>query len=180
MSPTPGRVFGLLAEFGEQDALLDAARKVRAAGYEHVDAYTPYPVEDLSDELGFRTTRVPLLVLLGGILGAAGGFLLQYWLNVLDYPINVGGRPLNSIPSWIIITFELTILTAALFAVLGMLALNGLPRPHHPVFNVPEFALASTNRFFLSIEATDPRFDLRVTREFLEGLAPKGVWDIEP
>jgi hypothetical protein len=180
MSATPRGIYGILAEFGEPDALLEAARKVRAAGYQNVDAYTPYPVEDLSDALGFRTTRVPLLVLVGGVLGAAGGYLLQYWLNVIDYPINIGGRPLNSVPAWIIITFELTILTAALFAVLGMLALNGLPRPHHPVFNVPEFALASTNRFFLSIEATDPRFDARLTREFLEGLAPKGVWDIEP
>jgi hypothetical protein len=170
---------GLLAEFGDQEALLDAARRVRVQGYSFVDAYTPYPVEGLAEELGFRTTRVPLVVLVGGILGACGGYFLQVWLNVLDYPINVGGRPLNSIPSWIIVTFELTILTAALFAVLGMLALNGLPRPHHPVFNVPEFALASTNRFFLAVEARDPRFDPRSTREFLEGLGPKGVWDVE-
>ncbi|HVR85356.1 MAG TPA: DUF3341 domain-containing protein, partial [Planctomycetota bacterium] len=111
-------------------------------------------------------------------LGGASGYFLQYWLNVLDYPIDVGGRPLNSIPSWIIITFELTILTAALSAVLGMLALNGLPMPHHPVFNVPEFALASTNRFFLATEAKDPRFDPNETRRLIEGLGPKGVWDI--
>ena len=170
---------GLLAEFGDQDTLLSAARKTRAAGYEKLDAYTPYPVEDLAEVLGFRKSRVPLVVFVGGILGATGGYLLQYWLNVLSYPINVGGRPINSIPSWIIVTFELTILTAAIFALLGMLALNGLPRPNHPVFNVPEFALASTNRFFLAIEAADPRFDARQTREFLEGLGPKGVWDIE-
>ncbi len=170
---------GLLAEFGGQDALLEAARRVRAEGYAAVDAYTPYPVEGLAEVLGFRSTRVPLVVLVGGILGASGGYFLQYWLNVLDYPINVGGRPLNSIPSWIIVTFEMTILVAALFAVLGMLALNGLPRPYHPVFNVPEFALASTNRFFLAVEARDPRFDSRATREFLESLGPKGVWDVE-
>jgi hypothetical protein len=170
---------GLLAEFGDQEALLDAARRVRVQGYTFMDAYTPYPVEGLAEELGFRTTRVPLVVLIGGLLGASGGYFLQVWLNVLDYPINVGGRPLNSIPSWIIVTFELTILCAALFAVLGMLALNGLPRPYHPVFNVPEFALASTNRFFLAVEARDPRFDARSTREFLESLGPKGVWDVE-
>ena len=179
MTPTRGKLFGLLAEFGDQEALLEATRRVRAAGYTKLDAYTPYPVEDLAEELGFHTTRVPLLVLVGGILGALGGFLLQYWLNVLDYPINVGGRPLNSIPSWIIVTFELTILSAAIFAVLGMLALNRLPMPHHPVFNVPEFALASTNRFFLAVEAEDPRYDSRATRELLESLGPKGVWDID-
>jgi hypothetical protein len=170
---------GLLAEFGDQDALLEAARRIRATGYTFVDAYTPYPVDGLAEELGFRTTRVPLVVLVGGILGAVGGYFLQYWLNVLNYPINVGGRPLNSIPAWVIVTFELTILTAAIFAVFGMLALNGLPRPYHPVFNVPEFALASTNRFFFAVDARDPRFDPKDTRRFLESLGPKGVWDVE-
>jgi hypothetical protein len=172
-------LFGLLAEFGDENALVAATRKVREAGYTNLDAYTPYPVEGLAEALGFHRSRVPLVVLAGGILGAAGGYFLQYWLNVLDYPINVGGRPLNSIPSWIIVTFELTILSAALFAVLGMLALNGLPRPNHPVFNVPEFALASTNRFFLAVEASDARFDSRATREFLESLGTKGVWDVD-
>jgi hypothetical protein len=178
MTAKRGELFGLLAEFGDQDALVSATRRVRAAGYTKLDAYTPYPVEDLAEALGFHRSRVPLVVLVGGALGAAGGYFLQYWLNVVDYPINVGGRPLNSIPSWIIVTFELTILTAALFAVLGMLALNGLPRPHHPVFNVPEFALASTNRFFLAVEASDPRFEARATRELLESLGSKGVWDV--
>jgi hypothetical protein len=176
---TRGEPFGLLAEFGDQDALVLATRKVREAGYTKLDAYTPYPVEGLAEALGFQRSRVPLVVLAGGILGAAGGYFLQYWLNVLDYPLNVGGRPLNSIPSWIIVTFEMTILSAALFAVLGMLALNGLPRPNHPVFNVPEFALASTNRFFLAVEASDPRFESRATREFLESLGTKGVWDVD-
>ena len=179
MTASSGRPYGLLAEFGDPHALLQAAAKVRAEGYRNLDAYTPYPVEGLAEELGFRRTRVPLVVLTGGVLGAVGGYLLQYGLNVVDYPINVGGRPINSIPSWVIVTFELTILTAALFAVLGMLALNGLPRPHHPVFNVPDFALASTNRFFLAVEASDPRFDAVLTRAFLERLGPKGVWDIE-
>lgn len=172
------QLHGLLAEFGDERALVEAVRRIRAAGYVEVDAYTPYPVEGLAEELGFHTTRVPLVVLAGGIMGAGSGYFLQYWLNVLDYPINVGGRPLNSIPSWIIVTFELTILVGALFAVLGMLALNGLPRPNHPVFSVPEFALASTNRFFLAAEAKDPRFDPYETRKFIEGLSPKGVWDI--
>jgi hypothetical protein len=173
------RLFGLLVEFGNQEALLEATRRIRASGYEKLDAYTPYPVEGLAEELGFRSTKVPLVVLTGGILGGGGGYFLQYWLNVLDYPLNVGGRPVNSIPSWVIVTFELTILTAAIFAVLGMLALNRLPMPHHPVFNVPEFALASTNRFFLAVEAADPRFDPEGTRDFLSSLGPKGVWDIE-
>lgn len=178
MSGDSTRLYGLLAEFGDQDALLQAARRARAEGYSRLDAYTPYPVEGLAEELGFRTTRVPLVVLIGGILGAVGGYFLQVWLNVWSYPLNVGGRPLNSIPSWIIVTFELTILCAALFAVLGMLALNGLPMPYHPVFNVPEFALASTNRFFLVIEAADTRFDRLLTREFVGRLGPKGVWDV--
>jgi hypothetical protein len=174
------RTYGLLAEFGDQDRLLEAARRARAAGYTRMDAYTPYPVEGLAEALGFERTRVPLLVLLGGILGGAGGYGLQYWLNVRNYPINIGGRPLNSIPSWIIVTFEMTILGAALFAVLGMLALNRLPMPHHPVFGVPEFELATTNRFFLAIEASDPRFEAEIVSEFLETLNPKGVWPIEP
>jgi hypothetical protein len=178
MSVTPPGLHGLLAEFGDQDRLLEAARRSRAAGYTYLDAYTPYPVEGLAEALGFETTRVPLLVLLGGLLGGSGGFGLQVWLNVVDYPINIGGRPLNSIPSWIIVTFEMTILGASLFAVLGMLALNRLPMPHHPVFGVPEFALATTSRLFLAIDAKDPRFDVGSAREFLESLGPKGVWDI--
>ena len=179
MTERPPRLTGVLAEFGEEERLLHAARRARAAGYTRMDAYTPYPVEGLAEALGFEKTRVPLLVLVGGILGGLGGYGLQVWLNYWNYPINVGGRPINSIPSWIIVTFELTILGAAVFAVLGMLGLNRLPMPHHPVFSVPEFALATTNRFFLAIEAEDPRFDLGQVREFLQNLGPKGVWDIE-
>lgn len=171
--------YGQLAEFGDQERLLLAARRVRSAGYTRIDAFTPYPVEGLAEALGMETTRVPLLVLLGGLLGGAGGYGLQVWLNVWNYPINIGGRTLNSIPSWIIVTFEMTILGAALFAVLGMLALNRLPMPHHPVFGVPEFALATTNRFFLVIEAADPRYEARAARELLESLEAKGVWDID-
>ena len=144
-----------------------------------MDAYTPFPVEGLSEAIGFHKTRVPLIVLVGGIIGCVGGFLLQYWVAVIDYPLNVGGRPLNSWPSFIPVTFELTILFAALSAFLGVLALNGLPMPYHPVFNVEQFQLASRNRFFLCIEAADPRFDRDATRRFLEAMGPQGVYDVE-
>lgn len=174
-----GDVYGLLAEFGDPESILEAVRRAREAGYRRMDAFTPFPVEGLSEELGFHRSAVPAVVLTGGLIGAVGGYLLQYWLNVLDYPINVGGRPLHSAPMFVIVAFELTILAAALFAVLGMLALNKLPMPYHPVFNVPDFALASTNRFFLAIEAADGRFDPVGTREFLQALGPKGVWDVE-
>lgn len=174
-----GDFYGLLAEFGDPDSLLVAARRARQAGYERLDAFSPFPIEGLAEELGFRRTAVPLVVLVGGVLGATGGYLLQYYLSVVDYPINVGGRPLHSVPMFVIVTFELTILVAALFAVLGMLALNRLPMPYHPVFNVADFALASTNRFFLVIEAADPKFEAARTRDFLRELAPKEVWDVE-
>lgn len=174
-----GDFYGLLAEFGDPDSLLVAARRARQAGYERLDAFSPFPIEGLAEELGFRRTAVPLVVLVGGVLGATGGYLLQYYLSVVDYPINVGGRPLHSVPMFVIVTFELTILVAALFAVLGMLALNRLPMPYHPVFNVADFALASTNRFFLVIEAADPKFEAARTRDFLRELAPKEVLDVE-
>ena len=145
-----------------------------------MDAYSPFPVEGLAEALGFHRTRVPLIVLTGGILGCLGGFFLQYWLAVIDYPINVGGRPLNSWPSFIPVTFELTILIAALSAFFGVLALNGLPMPYHPVFNVERFELASRNRFFLLIEAADPRFDSAGTRRFLENIGSHGVYEVEP
>ena len=138
----PG-LYGLMAEFEAPEALLEAARRAYVTGYRHMDAYSPFPVEGLAAAIGFQRTQLPLVVLLGGIIGGVGGFLLQYYAAVIDYPLNVGGRPLNSWPAFIPVTFELTILMAALFAVLGMLALNGLPMPYHPVFNVPRFALAS-------------------------------------
>ena len=174
-----GEFYGYLAEFGDPESLLSAVRRIRRAGYDRIDAFTPFPVEGLAEELGFRNTAVPKLVFAGGVLGAVGGYLLQYGFNVVGYPINVGGRPLHSIPMFLIITFELTILVAALFAVLGMLALNQLPMPYHPVFNVPEFALASTDRFFVVLEAADPRFERDSAREFLQGLAPKNLWDVD-
>src|SRR5687768_15411297 len=144
-----------------------------------MDAYTPFPVEHLAEELGFHRTYLPLIVLIGGVLGCAAGFGLQYWISVIDYPLNVGGRPLNSWPAFIPVTFETTILTAALFAVFGMLALNGLPKPFHPLFNSSRFALATRNRFFLCIEAIDRKFDREATSRFLEAMNPKGVTIVE-
>ena len=171
-------IYGLLAEFDSVQGLLSATRRAYEEGYRHMDAYSPFPVEGLADALGFHKTRMPALVLLGGILGGSGGYLMLYYSAVISYPINVGGRPFHSWPAFIPITFELTILVAALFAVFGMLALNGLPMPYHPVFNVPRFALASRDRFFLCIEATDPRFDRQGTEGFLRGLQPQHVAEV--
>lgn len=172
-------IYGLLAEFDSAEALLVATRQAYEKGYRKMDAYAPFPVEGLSEALGFHRTRLPLLVFIGGVLGCVGGYSLQYYTSVIDYPLNVGGRPLHSWPAFIPITFEMTILVAGLFAVLGMLALNGLPMPYHPVFNVERFALATRDRFFLCIEATDPLFDREQTRKFLEGLQSRGVFDVE-
>ena len=169
-------LYGLLAEFRDTGALLRAAREMTGRGYRSVEAYTPFPVEGLSEALGFERTRMPLVVLIGALLGCALGYGMQWWTSVVDYPLNVGGRPLNSWPAFVPVTFELTILVASLFAVLGMLGLNGLPMPYHPVFNVQSFAArASRDRFFLCIEAQDPRFDLDGTRRFLETLGPQEV-----
>ena len=173
------RYYGLMAEFDTPTAIVAAARRAYEEGYRQMDTYTPFPVEGLAEELHLHRTRVPLIVLLGGLAGCLGGYFLQYWIMAIYWPVNVGGRPLNSWPMFIPVTFELTVLVAALSAVLGMLALNGLPHPYHPVFNVPRFALASQDRFFLCIEASDPRFDRAATRYFLEGLAPQEVSDVE-
>ena len=174
------KVHGLMAEFADPKALVHAAERTHAAGYRRVDAYSPFPIEELHHALGSPPTRLPLIVLIGGLVGCLGGFFLQYWTMAVSYPINVGGRPLNSWPSFIPVTFECTILLASLSAVLGMLALNGLPMPYHPVFNVDRFALASRNRFFLCIESEDKQFDLDRTRQFLESLGPREVSTVEP
>jgi hypothetical protein len=171
MKPTT-EIHGLMAEFLTARALLDAARRANLAGYREMDAYTPYPIEGLSAELGMPRTRIPMIVLVCGIVGASVGFMMQYWTMVIDYPFNSGGKPLNSWPAFIPIAFEVFILIASFGALLAMLLLNGLPHPHHPVFNVPRFARASQDRFFLCIEATDPRFDRRETAAFLMSLAP--------
>jgi hypothetical protein len=171
-------IYGLLAEFDNPTGLLAGVRASRQAGYRRMDAYTPFPVEGLAEAMDFHHSRVPLIILLGGVVGCIGGFFMQYWIAAISYPINVGGRPLDSWPLFIPVTFELTILCASLAAVVGMLALNGLPMPYHPLFNVPRFALASRDRFFLCLEATDPRFDRHQTRQFLVELGPREVHEV--
>jgi len=172
-------IFGLLAEFVHPEEVVEAASKAFEAGYRQLDAYSPYPVDGLAEACGFTKNRVAPITLIGGLVGGFGGFFMQWFSAVVHYPINVGGRPLNSWPSFIPITFEMTVLFATLFGVVGMLLLNGLPRLHHPVFHVPRFELASRSRFFLSIQATDPKFELSATREFLQSLNPQGV-DVVP
>jgi hypothetical protein len=171
-------LYGVLAEFAEPAELVKATRAAREAGYTRMDAYTPFPVEGLAEALGFRRTRVPLLVFLGGLFGCVSGYLMQYWCAGVGYPLDIGGRPYNSWPAFIPVTFEMTILCAALTAVVGMLFLNGLPMPYHPTFNVPRFALASRDRFFLCIEARDPKFNREQTRQFLSGLHPRELSDV--
>jgi hypothetical protein len=169
--------FGVLAEFADTAALLRAIEAARAAGYTRMEAYTPLPVHEVWQALGHKS-RLPQIVLAGGLLGACVGFGMQYFSSVVHYPMNVGGRPYNSWPSFVVITFEMTILFAALSAVLGMLALNGLPRPHHPVFSVPEFAGASRDRFFLLILHYDPLFERVAARELLAGLEPLSLSEV--
>src|SRR5438046_8260309 len=175
MATTSATVYGLLAEFDDPNALVAATQQAHHEGYRRMDAYSPFPIEELHEALGGHHTRLPLIVLVGGLVGCIGGYSLEYWVSAMAYPINVGGRPLHSWPAFIPVTFECTILAAALSAVVGMLALNGLPMPYHPVFNVPRFALASRNRFFLCIEATDTKFDLEATRQFLQSLGAREV-----
>jgi len=174
------RVYGLMAEFEDATALVAATERAHAAGYRRMDAYSPFPIEELHHAMGSPHSKLPLIVLIGGIVGCLGGFFLQYWASAIAYPVNVGGRPLNSWPAFIPVTFECTILVAALSAVLGMLGLNGLPMPYHPVFNVARFAEhASQDRFFLAIEATDPKFSHAATRAFLQGLGAREINDVE-
>ena len=168
-------IYGLVAEFDNPTELVAAIRRVREEGYRKFDAYTPFPIEEVAEAMHVHDRRLPLIVLLGGIAGGLGGYSLQYWCSTIAYPINIGGRPLHSWPAFIPITFETTVLVAAISAVLGMLALNGLPMPYHPLFNVPRFALATRDQFFLCIEAIDPRFDVHETRRFLETLHPLEV-----
>ncbi|MBV9008014.1 MAG: DUF3341 domain-containing protein [Verrucomicrobia bacterium] len=168
-----------MAEFTQPEQLLSAAQRAYAAGYRKLDAYTPYSVEGLAEAIGFCKTRVPLVTLIGGIIGALTAYVMQWYSAARDYPLNVGGRPLHSWPAFVPITFELTVLFAALAAFIGMLWMNGLPRPYHPVFNAPEFKLASQTRFFLCIEANDPRFNIDEARQFLQGLNPINVSEVE-
>lgn len=181
MTAPAGRHFlhGLLAEFETPGDLIAAARRAREAGYRRMDAYTPYPIHELTEALALPRTKLPVIVLIGGALGCATALAMQWFASAVHYPLNVGGRPLASWPSFIPITFELTVLFAAIAAVFGMLGLNGLPMPYHPVFNVPRFALASRDRFFLAIESRDPQFDLAKTAEFLKGLGAREVSEVE-
>jgi hypothetical protein len=171
--------FGLLAEFQGPHELVEAARRVRSEGYREVDAFTPYPVEELSEALHLGRSHIPKIVLAGGIVGALGGYGLEYWASVVAYPLNIGGRPLHSWPAFIPPAFETTVLLAALAAVVGMLALNGLPQPYHPVFNVEAFERASRDRFFLCVESRDAKFDPEATRRLLESLGPVKVLEVE-
>jgi hypothetical protein len=171
-------IYGVMGEFETAEQLIQAAKKTREAGYRHVDAYAPYPVEGLSEALRLHRSWVPFITLLGGLTGGLGGFGLQYWAAAITYPLNIGGRPLNSWPAFIPVTFELTVLGASLSAVLGMLALNRLPQPHHPVFNVKRFTHASSDRFFLCIQARDEKFDLADTARFLQALDAHHVSEV--
>lgn len=171
-------IYGVMAEFESPTSLVNAARSAREKGYRKLDAYSPFPIEELSDALQLPKNRLPLIVLFGGLLGGIGGYFLQYYVTVIYFPINVAGRPLHSWPAYIVITFEMTILLAAFACVLGLLALCGLPMPYHPVFNSPRFAMASRNRFFLCIESADPLFDHVRTSEFLETLGPREVCEL--
>ena len=170
-------LYGLLAEFDDPTALVAAIRIAREAGYRRMEAYTPFPVEEVVEALHQPPTVLPLLVFLGGFIGCVGGFVMQWYAAVIGYPVVVSGKPLVSWPMFIPITFELTILCAALTAVLGMLALNGLPMPYHPLFNVPRFALASRDRFFLCLQSRDPLFDAEQTKLFLAGLTVHPVME---
>jgi Protein of unknown function (DUF3341) len=179
VSRRPDDVYGLMAEFNTPSAVVEAAHRVQQAGYTKVDAYSPYPIEELIEALHIGHSQLPKLVLVGGILGALGGWAFQYWAAVIEYPMNIGGRPINAWPAFIIPAFETTILLAAVAAVLGMLALNGLPEPYHPVFNVPSFALATRDKFFICIESGDPKFDRKETGRFLRSLGASDVQEVE-
>ena len=169
--------YGLLAEFSSPEELMHAAEEAYAAGFRKMDAYAPFPVEGLAEALG-KQNRLPLLVLIGGIVGGIGAYFMQWYTNAISYPLNIGGRPIHSWPAFIPITFELTVLCAGLTAFFGSLALNGLPRPYHPLFYIPEFDRASQDRFFLCIEASDPKFQTKETRAFLAGLGPLSIKEV--
>lgn len=175
----PEKIFGLMAQFETETELLNAARRVHAEGYRRTDAYSPFPVKGIFRALGHRNTSVPLIVFSSGAIFCLGGFFMQWFASVVDYPLNIGGRPLNSWPAFIPITFELTVLGASLAALAGMVLLNRLPCPYHPVFNAPQFDRASLDRFFICIESSDPKFDAEKTRQFLESLKPENVAEVE-
>ena len=171
-------IYGMMAEFDTPVALVEAAKRTYQAGYKRIDTYTPFPVEGLAEAIGFHRDEVPLVVLIGGIVGGLTGYVMQYWMSAVAYPLNIGGKPYHSWPAFIVITFEMTILFAGISAVFGMLALNGLPMPYHPVFNVPRFTRASRDRFFLVVFSSDVKYDPAATRQFLESLDPRSVSEV--
>jgi hypothetical protein len=170
--------YGLMAEFDSAQELVDAARKAHAEGYRKIDAYSPFPIEGLAEAIGFHKDRVALVVLMGGLIGLISAYSLQYWVAVITYPTNIAGKPYHSWPSFIIVSFELTILFAGISALVGMLGLNGLPMPYHPVFNVAEFARASDDKFFLVVFSSDPNYDAARTRSFLAALSPRMIAEV--
>jgi hypothetical protein len=176
---TIGGTFGMVAEFGTAEEVLNAAEQAKFAGYKKMDAYTPYPVHGLSDAIGFRENVMPYMIFFAGLCGVAFGFTLLWYTSTIDYPLNVGGKPFNSLPSFMPISFECIVLFSALTATFGMLAMNKLPKPYHSIFNTPGFERASQDRFFLGIESEDPNYDSEKTRKFLEGLGPIAVNEVE-
>ncbi len=179
MTEHRSQLYGVMGEFDSPEQIMAAAKKAREAGYKHMTAYTPFPIEGLAETIGFKWTAVPLITLIGGLGGGLSGFGLQYWCSAITYPLNIAGRPLNSWPAFIPVTFELTVLGAATFAVIGMLALNKLPQPYHPVFNVERFSRASTDKFFLCIEARDPKFHLAESAKFLQSAGAQHVDEVK-
>lgn len=176
---TEPKLHGIVGEFSSADALVTAAAAAHHEGYKAMDAYSPVPIEELHHAMGLPNTKLPALVLCGAIIGGLSGFALENWVSIVAYPLNIGGKPLYSWPAFIPVTYECTILGAALTAVIGMITLNGLPQPYHPIFNAKRFALASRDRFFLCIEATDQKFDLQHTRTFLERIGAREVMTVE-
>ena len=175
---TAGPIYGVMAEFDTPSELVKAAKAAYDAGYRKMDTYTPYPLEEAAEAIGVHHNRVSLIVLIGAMLGMVGGYSLEYWVSAVSYPINVGGKPFHSWPAFIPVTFECAVLGAALSAVFGMLALNGLPQPYHPVFNNPGFVRASRDKFFLCIESQDPKFKLDETKRFLQGFRPFEITEV--
>lgn len=173
------RLYGLLAEFKDPEKLVEVAKRAHESGYRRMDGFSPYPVEGLADALGSHKSRIPAIALTGGLIGGLGGYFMLYSSAVAFYPLNIGGRPFHSWPMFVPITFELTILFSGLFTAFGMLAVNGLPKPHHPVFGVPQFSLATDDRFFFFMEAADPSFDPDKSREFLNGFDPVGIYAVD-
>ena len=177
--PGPVQAFGVVAEFETPEELLAAAKAARETGYRKMDAFSPMPIEGLSEAIGFRNKQMPFLMLCGALTGGASGIFMQWFANTQSYPLNIGGKPYFSWPMFIVPTFEMTILSSALIGVGAMLWLNGLPQPYHPVFNAPGFERASTDRFFLCLESDDPKFDRVQTRDFLQNLHPLTVSEVE-